>query len=298
MDKDSTPSFKIQIGSYNKEDGIVTYNIRVLSVNDNSFHIVDRYRNMRSLWEEIRRDAPNPNRIPEFPPKKWFGGRSRDFLDARKSALEIFFNTLLESPDKNVYNHIMKYFKKLAKNREAKDAISSIEEFSAGGRSNPKDSEERKSPSPQNNQVQTPPIMEKRKDDVKRVPYKDVKSGISSKEYFESCNKIVENFNKKLIDLGYTGADAIQEIVNKGQTYVSHFKDSGINQKFKYNTKLLDIPQGSDENFDLLDDDEIEQNHEDVNEKLIDIVHNKSEQFYIKQYQNFTKLNKIVWTGK
>lgn len=297
---ESNPSFKIQIGSYNKEEGMVTYNIRVLSVGDNSFHIIDRYRNMRSLWEEIRRDSPDPDRIPEFPPKKWFGGRSREFLDNRKSALEIFFNTLLESPDKNVYNHIMKYFKKLAKNREAKDAISNIEDsINSSGQSPMKQVEEKKSPQvAAQNQPQSTSPPSKRPEEIKKSNYKDMKTGISSKEYFDSCNKIVENFNKKLIDLGYTGADAIQEIVNKGQTYVNHFKDAGINQTFKYKTKLLDIPHGSDDNLLMLDDEDIEIQNEDANSKLFDTVNEMTKQLYEQQLEDFKTLNEILWTGK
>lgn len=303
MDKKQTPSFKIQIGSYNKEDGVVTYNIRVLSIADNSFHIIDRYRNMRSLWEEIRRDAPDPDRIPEFPPKKWFGSKSRDFLDGRKSALEIFFNTLLESPDKNVYKHILKYFKKLAKNREAKDAIANIEEYNSGNQSVAKPNEERKIQGGQNQgPVQAAPNQPtsqqpKRQEEVKRAQPKDVKPGVNSKDFSNDCNKIIENFNKKLIDLGYTGADAIQEIMNKGQTYINHFKDSGTNQKFKYNTKLLDIPEGSDENFDLLTqvDEEIENQNDEANDKLQEQVNQMTNKLYTEQYQDLLNLNELIF---
>lgn len=121
-------SFKVQIGGWNKEDGVVTYNMRILASDENSFHITDRYRNMRNLWENIRRDADNPDRIPDFPPKKWFGNKTREFLEQRKCALQVFFNTLLENPDRVVYTHIMSYFKKLANNREAKDALQNIED--------------------------------------------------------------------------------------------------------------------------------------------------------------------------
>lgn len=122
--------FKVQFGPYSKEESVVFYNIRVhyhtegnssggskMASQEHSFHINDRYSNMRKLWEDIRKTANNPDRIPDFPPKKWFGSKSKEFLDQRKCALEIFFNTLFESSDKNVTSHIMKYFKSLAKNR-------------------------------------------------------------------------------------------------------------------------------------------------------------------------------------
>lgn len=110
MEASQIPSFKIQIVGFTKEDGYVAYNIKVLT-GENSFHITDRYKNMRSLWESIKRDSAHADRIPEFPPKKWFGNKTKEFLEQRRLALEIFLNTLLESPDKVIFNHIMKYFK-------------------------------------------------------------------------------------------------------------------------------------------------------------------------------------------
>ena len=69
MENTQMPSFKVQIWGFNKEDGYYAYDIKVLSTGDNSFHVFDRYKNMRSLWESIKRDSEYPDRIPEFPPK-------------------------------------------------------------------------------------------------------------------------------------------------------------------------------------------------------------------------------------
>jgi len=163
---------------------VVTYDIKVLSTGDNSFHILDRYRNMRSLWENIREDSRNPDRIPEFPPKKWFGNKSRDFLEQRKCALEVFFNTLLDNPDKIIYDHIMKYFKKLAKNREAKDALQSIEESISKPTAAPerKREEESKDRNAGASQPESPqkqqPAKPENKAGQKTSPAKDNKAGV------------------------------------------------------------------------------------------------------------------------
>jgi hypothetical protein len=184
MEKNIYPSFRVQFGNYNKDEGIVSYNIRILTSQEISFHINDRYRNMRSLWEEIRRDSSDPDRIPDFPPKKWFG-KSKEFLEQRKSGLENFFNTLLENPDKVVYQHIMRYFSKLAKNREAKDALTSIEELVASGGKSKKENYAK----PQQEDI----VVDKPKEEKKqgkpansKVPYKDQRVVISSKDYSES----------------------------------------------------------------------------------------------------------------
>jgi hypothetical protein len=224
---------------------------------------------MRQLWETIRRSARDPDRIPEFPPKKWFGSKNKEFVEQRKCALEIFYNTLLESPDQNVYNHIMTYFKALTKNKEAKDAIASIEEYVAGGGR----------PEQTSNKQQSPTMnTAAHEEEVKAQPTKKPVSTKNEKDYAESCNKIVENFNKNLIDLGFgNDGEAIQDLMNKGQTYKKHFEDTGINKKFKYTTKLLDLPKGDDDNLLLLEDDADDGQNEKVNDNLEDVLNAKHE---------------------
>lgn len=184
MEKTFYPSFRVQFGAYNKDEGVVNYNIRILTSQEISFHITDRYRNMRSLWEEIKRDSDDPDRIPEFPPKKWFS-KSREFLEQRKSGLENFFNTLLENPDKVVYQHIMRYFSKLAKNREAKDALTSIEELVASGGKSKKENYSK--PKQEEISVEKPKEETKQGKPVgQKVPYKDQRTAISSRDYAEN----------------------------------------------------------------------------------------------------------------
>jgi hypothetical protein len=94
-----------------------------------------------------------------------------------------------------------------------------------------------------------------------------------------------------------TGADAIQEIMAKGQKYITQFKESGINQNFTYKTKLLDIPRGSDENFKFIEeqDEEIESKNGEANERLKEQLANMTNKLYKKQYKKFMNLNEIVW---
>jgi len=310
MEPAPIPSFRVQITNYSKEEGYVTYSIKVYSVEDNSFHIVDRYRNMRSLWEEIRRDALNPDRIPDFPPKRWFGGRSREFLETRKSALQNFFNTLLDGPDKIIYDHIMKYFKKLAKNREAKDAIQNIEESMTVRKKKPKP-EPKPAPEPKEETKRGPEITPNKMNSkqgegvgsdmasMKKDKYKDSRKMITSKDYNEAWGKIVENFNKNLIDLGYTGAEAIQDIMVKGQNYVKHFKDSGLNNEFWYDTNLLGIPKGDDDNIALLEtlDEDDEALNDEINDKLQDRLNQFTDKYYKNQFEQFISMNDVIWRG-
>jgi hypothetical protein len=298
MEQSKFPNFTAQVMDYKKDDGIVSYSIKILISEDESFSIQDRYRNMRALWEEIRRESNNPDRLPEFPPKKWFGSKSREFLESRVKALEIFFNTLFQNKDKVVHKHLMKYFKKLAKNREAKDAIQSIEEMGSG---NSKPKEEAKS----NQRTPDKPVEKARNGSIQDKPApvkiaRDNRPATSSKDYSEICNKIVTKFNKNLLDTGAIGADAIQEIMVKGQLYVSHFKESGINQNFKYETKLLDIPAGTDENLLYVEepDEEIETQNDEVNEQLKEKLVQMSQKVYQQQYNELSELSSVVFRNE
>lgn len=303
MEPTQIPSFRVQIMKYSKDQGYVVYHMKVFSVDDNSFHIEDRYRNMRTLWEEIKGDTVNADKIPDFPPKKWFGSKSKDFLETRQTALQNFFNTLLDSPDKTIFNHIMRYFKKLAKNREASDALLNIEEASSKrkdtysaskGEEKKAETKPQKKPSPQKNEEQ-----KTSKSNPRRENYQDNKKVVTSKDYSESCTKIVENFNKKLIDLGLTGADAIQDIMAKGQNYAKHFKESSLNSKFHYETKLLDIPEGDDKNLALLDnpDEDAEAQNDEANEALQKRLTHLTSMLGKNQYEQFLSMNEVVWRG-
>lgn len=299
MEKLEIPSFKVQFGDYSREDGVTVFNIRVLSSKENSFHILDRYKNMRLLWEDIRRTAKDPDRIPEFPPKKWFGSKSKEFIEQRRCALEIFFNTLLDAPDGNIYKHTMAYFKKLANNREAKDAIEKIEDsVSASGKPKQKvDSKPLQSALPdkpkEENKVGAAVNPAK-----KNLGKKEDKGGLNAKDYAENCYKIVENFNKNIIDLGFGGNGGdIPDIISKNQTYVKHFNDSGVNKNFEYQTKLLTIPKGDDDNIKLLDneEEEIEQLNDVSNEKLEKLAKLISHQLYVQPFEKYIGKGKIIY---
>lgn len=188
---------------------------------------------------------------------------------------------------------------KLTKNREAKDAIQSIEE-SISGNSRVQESrkeEEVKVKTPQKVQ-QTAPVENKNEDQkseskqpVKIQQAKEVKSGVNlAKDSVENWNAIVKNFNKKLIDLwNNTGADAIQGIMNKGQNYVNHFKESEINKKFEFKTKMLGIPSGNDENIRIIEgqQDDIEEADDEVNDNLEKALLEITNILYKKQYEKF-----------
>ena len=122
-------------------------------------------------------------------------------------------------------------------------------------------------------------------------PLKDVKTGaLNSNDSGERWNKIVESFNKKLIDLcNNQNADPIQGIMNKGQNYVSHFKESEINKKFEFKTEMLGIPIGTDENIRIIEDqqEDIEEADDEINDNLEKALLEINDILYKKQYDKF-----------
>mmetsp|Transcript_15860 Transcript_15860/g.18364 ORF Transcript_15860/g.18364 Transcript_15860/m.18364 type:complete len:90 (-) Transcript_15860:34-303(-) len=77
--------------------------------------------------------------------------------------------------------------------------------------------------------------------------------------------------------------------MNKGQAYVNHFKETGLNQTFNYNSKMLDIPKGSDENVRILDSrsEEVESRNEEVNENMEKTLRQLTSILYYEQQNKF-----------
>ena len=92
-------AFKVQFVSNSLQKGHAEYLVKVISTHGHTFHIRDRYKLMRNFWDALRRTVRNPNRIPDFPPKKWLGNMNQDFIVQRQGELEYFFTTLLDEPE-------------------------------------------------------------------------------------------------------------------------------------------------------------------------------------------------------
>jgi len=50
---------------------------------------------MRDVAKQLSEEFPE--RLPEFPPKKWFGNTDEKFINQREKALENFFSTTLKT---------------------------------------------------------------------------------------------------------------------------------------------------------------------------------------------------------
>ena len=85
----------------------------------------------------------------------------------------------------------------------------------------------------------------------------------------------------------------------KGQNYANHFKESGLNRDFDYKTKQLDIPEGNNENLDLLEnvDEDTEAQNDEVNDEMEKKLSEVTLKYGKSQYEEFVKMNEVIWIG-
>ena len=98
----SSDAYPVQFVKHQQPgDGGVEYNIRVTTPGNYVVHIKDRYSSMRSFQSQIKKqfNLATFNGLPTFPPKKAFGSKTNEFLNARSSSLQQFFNSFFSNKD-------------------------------------------------------------------------------------------------------------------------------------------------------------------------------------------------------
>jgi hypothetical protein len=94
---EASVQYKAQIVSWQKRNGHVDYRIRIDAPRNISFHLNDRYSNIRMVQSTIKRQLQGSliRNVPNFPPKKLFGNTKDVFIEDRKQRLEQFLNQFL-----------------------------------------------------------------------------------------------------------------------------------------------------------------------------------------------------------
>lgn len=80
---------------YEKKDDHVDYKIIVKDSNNDTWQFLARYSSLRQIYRELR-EIFSADKLPDFPPKKYFGASSDTFITQRQKALENFCNNLLK----------------------------------------------------------------------------------------------------------------------------------------------------------------------------------------------------------
>lgn len=81
---------------YEKDGDHVEYKVIVKDLNNETWQLLARYSSLRQIYRDLR-DKFEAKNLPDFPPKKYWGGMSDNFISQRQKALENFFNTVLKT---------------------------------------------------------------------------------------------------------------------------------------------------------------------------------------------------------
>jgi len=81
--------------SYEKDGDHVEYKIIAKDSNNETWQLLARYSTLRGIYRDLR-EKFTAEGLPDFPPKKYFGTMSENFITQRQKALENFFNNLLK----------------------------------------------------------------------------------------------------------------------------------------------------------------------------------------------------------
>ena len=72
------------------------YKIQLYDTRDSTQWVMQhRYSIMRQIHNQLK--DQNPDKIPEFPPKKWFGNMDEKFINQREKSLENYFSNCLKA---------------------------------------------------------------------------------------------------------------------------------------------------------------------------------------------------------
>eukprot|EP00916_Digyalum_oweni_P022819 GHVL01037793.1.p1 GENE.GHVL01037793.1~~GHVL01037793.1.p1 ORF type:complete len:259 (+),score=46.87 GHVL01037793.1:28-777(+) len=73
------------------------YLIKVITPKLHSWTIKRRYREFREVYDKLRVSyMANPDCLPSFPQKRWFGNNDFEFIEKRQKELQTFLNQLLD----------------------------------------------------------------------------------------------------------------------------------------------------------------------------------------------------------
>lgn len=90
--------YNVRVTNHSKVDGHVGYFLKIEVSNVPPFLISKRYSELKTLNDLLRKETSN-NSFPKFPPKKFFGFNTEEFIKKRQQDLDVFFQLICNSPE-------------------------------------------------------------------------------------------------------------------------------------------------------------------------------------------------------
>lgn len=250
--------FVVKVTNHSKIDGRVAYFLSIESDGKVIISLYKRYSELKTLNDLLRKDTTS-NSFPKFPPKKFFGFNTEEFITKRQQELNVYFTSISNSPEFSKLPSFIKFIKECIKSQNDNKLMSERPTMISG------------------NQI-TPQKKEKSTIDSFREKFRPEKmeckilSDQELKIQDEEFLKIVNDFKNKFIEIDFQVKQNMSE--QKGKKYEKIVKDNNILINEEDN-KL----NGNDENFNLISDncDNINEFEKKIKQKMDEIIYREKE---------------------
>lgn len=254
---------KMKVISHSKQNGHIVYLISI-EKDGKTFQISDRYSNLKSLHDNLKKELGNSAiAFPEFPPKKFFKSEDEKFLKKRQEELNKYFAELLNNEELSSLNALKKYIEDSFKKENLNINL------------NNSNSQQEKQENLQTKQIlsvnQNSPLPPSSSTSTSTsASIKHSVQNVFQKKTNEEILKMIKEVKEKLLDLGFFSEPEINE--DNELKYNTLFNTENIlnNDTIKDTLYLNDIVPGDDNNFQLigLSDENLSNTEKDIKDKI------------------------------
>ena len=263
--------FNVNVTNHSKIDGHVGYHLKIQIDNNTPFFFFFLYSELKTLNDLLRKETSN-NSFPKFPPKKFFGFNSEDFVRKRQQELDTYFQSICNSPEFSKLKSFNRFIDDCLKSQKENKIMS--ERPTAVPDIQPKTEKKAKSVVNTYKEKYRP-----NKNDFTKLSLNE------SKKEEEQFIKIVNDTKSKFIEIDFQVKQNISE--HKENKYKDIITEDNILGKEIENDNL---EGGNDDNFNLISDNFDEESENNVRQKMEDTI-NKG-----KEMDKIYDINEILKT--
>ena len=269
----STRKYNIKVINHTRTDGHVGYNLKIEILDNNmSFMVSKRYSELKTFNDLLRKETSS-NAFPKFPPKKFFGFNSEEFINKRQQELDVYFQAICASPEFTKLNSFVKFIEECKQSQNDFKIISERPTEVAGASM---------ISSKKNAKSTVDPYRERFRPN--KNEYEQLTPG-DMKQKDEEFKKIVNESKNKFVDIDFQVKQNLSEKNEK--------KYNEIIQNDKIlNNEIENVQPGNDDNFNLISDncDNVDGAEKDIQQKIKEYMGKENE--IIKIYD----INEILKT--
>jgi hypothetical protein len=119
----NSKKYNVRVIDHSKSDGHVGYDLKIELENNKAFRISKRYSDLKTLNDLLRKETSS-SAFPKFPPKKFFGYNSEEFLKKRQQELDVYFTSICNSPEFSQIPSFIKFVEDCLKSQSDGKVIS------------------------------------------------------------------------------------------------------------------------------------------------------------------------------